>query len=137
MKIPASVFRLAKAKARLLLASADSGGIPHLASAGAMKRLSPERLEVRAWFCPQTLANLHENSRCSLVIWDTAADEGYQLVGEADAVRQGAVLDGYSPGEAPLPQVEYSVMIHVDRVLEFRHAPHTDAEITFASPPRS
>ncbi len=132
MRVPAPVFRLADAKARLLLASADSGGTPHLAAAGALRRLSAERLEVRAWFCPQTLANLHENPRCSLVIWDTAADEGYQLVGEADAPQQGAVLDGYSPGEAPLPQVEYSVTIHVDRVLEFRHAPHTDAEIAFA-----
>ena len=137
MRVPDSVFRLASGKARLLLASADSAGVPHLASAGAMKRLSAERLEVRAWFCPQTLANLRENARCSLVVWDTDADEGYQLVGEADAVRQGAVLDGYSPGEAPLPQVEYSVTIHVDRVLEFRHAPHTDAEIAIAGPQRS
>ncbi len=95
---------------------------------------SAEQLEVRAWFCPQTMANLSENSRCSLVVWDTDADQGYQLVGEADAVRQGAVLDGYSPGEAPLPQVECSVTIHVDRVLEFRHAPHTDAEIAITSP---
>jgi hypothetical protein len=136
MRVPAPVFRLAKAKARLLLASADSGGIPHLAAAGALKRLSPERLEVRAWFCPQTLANLHENSRCSLVIWDAAADAGYQLVGEADAVQQGAMMNGYSPGEDPLPQVEYSVTIHVDRVLEFRHAPHTDAEIPSSGPRR-
>jgi hypothetical protein len=137
MRIPAPVFRLAEARARLLLASADSGGIPHLAAAGALKRISPERLEVRAWFCPQTLANLHENSRCSLVIWDSAADEGYQLVGKADAVQQGAMLNGYTPGEAPLPQVEYSVTIQVDRVLEFRHAPHTDAEIAIARPAQS
>ena len=132
MRVPDPVFRLAKAKARLLLASADSAGVPHLASAGAMKRLSAERLEVRAWFCPQTLANLHENPRCSLVVWDTAEDDGYQLVGEADEVQQGAMLDGYTPGEAPLPQVEYGVRLRVQRVLEFRHAPHTDAEI--ASP---
>jgi hypothetical protein len=135
VRVPDTVFRLAKA--RLLLASADSSGIPHLASVGAMKRLSAERLEVRAWFCPQTLANLHENTRCSLVVWDTEADQGYQLVGEADAVRQGAVLDGYSPGEAPLPQAEYSVTMHISRVLEFRHAPHTDAEIAITSPQRS
>ena len=30
MKIPAEVFRLARSKARMLLASADAAGVPHL-----------------------------------------------------------------------------------------------------------
>jgi hypothetical protein len=33
MKIPAEVFRLARGNARVLLASADAAGIPHLNAA--------------------------------------------------------------------------------------------------------
>jgi Pyridoxamine 5'-phosphate oxidase len=129
MKIPAEVFRLARGNARLLLASADAAGIPHLDAAGGLACLAAGRIQVRYWFCPQTLSNIGQNPRCSLVIWDAAADRGYQLAGEVDAVREGGVLDGYSPQDAPLPQVEHHLTIRVDRVLEFRHAPHTDRPV--------
>jgi hypothetical protein len=134
MKIPAEVFRLARGNARLLLASADTTGIPHLDAADGLACLAAGRIQVRYWFCPQTLANIEQNPRCSLVIWDAAADRGYQLAGEVDAVREGGVLDGYSPQDAPLPQVEHHLTIRVDRVLEFRHAPHTDRPVEPAKP---
>ena len=135
MKVPAMVFRLARAKARMLLASAGSEGIPHLDGAGRLSCLAAGRIGVRSWFCPRTLANLEENPRCSLVIWkaEEGNEEGYQLVGEVDAIQEGGVLDGYSPQEAPLPQVEHLLTIRVDQVLEFRNAPHTDTLVAPAA----
>jgi hypothetical protein len=129
MRVPPQVFRLAKGKAHLLLVSADAAGAPHLAAAGGLSCLRSGRVGVRYWFCPQTLANLEANPRCSLVVWDAASDRGFQLTGEVDGVRQGAMLDGYLPDQTPLPQAEYEITIRVQRVLEFRHAPHTDAPI--------
>jgi hypothetical protein len=135
MKVPAMVFRLARANARMLLASAGTGGTPHLDGAGGLSCLAAGRVGVRYWFCPRTLTNLEENPRCSLVIWSAEEDdgEGYQLVGEVDAIQEGGVLDGYSPQEAPLPQVEHFLTIRVDQVLDFRNTPHSDALIAPAA----
>jgi hypothetical protein len=135
MKVPAMVFRLARANARMLLASAGTGGTPHLDGAGGLSCLAAGRVGVRYWFCPRTLANLEENPRCSLVVWSAEEDdgEGYQLVGEVDAIQEGGVLDGYSPQEAPLPQVEHFLTIRVDQVLDFRNTPHSDALIAPAA----
>jgi hypothetical protein len=119
----------------MLLASAGAGGTPHLDGAGGLSCLAAGRVAVRYWFCPQTLANLEQNPRCSLVIWnpDAGNAEGYQLVGQVDAIREGGVLDGYSLQEAALPQMEHLLTIRVERVLEFRNAPHTDALIAPAA----
>jgi hypothetical protein len=42
-----------------------------------------------------------------------------------------AMMNGYSPLEetaSPMPQVENSLKIHVDKIIAFSHAPHTDME---------
>jgi len=96
--------------------------------------LSPSadnRVHVAAWFCPGTVANLEENRRISLVVWDPLRDLGYQLLGETEKVEELAMMDGYAPGEEknpPLPQVERQLTVRVDKITDFRHAPHSDRE---------
>ncbi len=86
---------------------------------------------VTEWFCPGTMTNLKHNPRVSLVMWDAAKDAGYQLIGEAEAVEDLLMLDGYDPkmkDESRVPQVEWQVVIRVDKVIDFTRAPHTDTE---------
>jgi hypothetical protein len=119
-----------KVKNIFVVASARSG-LPHMAAAGKLTYSADNRVEVAAWFCPGTLANLEENRRVSLVVWDPLRDLGYQLLGEAEKVEELAMMDGYAPGEGnlpPLPQVERQLTVRVDKITDFRHAPHSDRE---------
>lgn len=121
---------LAQKLGHVFVATADKAGRPHVAAAGKLEGSGEGRVRVSAWFCPTTMANLRENSRVSLVVWDPPEDHGYQMVGETERVSDIAVLDGLAPGEndSPLPQVEWELTLRVHRLLEFTHAPHSDVE---------
>ena len=75
--------------------------------------------------------NLEHNLRVSLVVWDAAADTGYQLLGNVEKIEETAMLDGYIPemeSVGPSPQVERQLFVKVDKVMAFSHAPHSDLE---------
>jgi hypothetical protein len=109
----------------------DGNSAPHLASAGRMEALGDQRISISEWFCPGTLSNLQVNPRISVVVWDPAEDTGFQMVGESEGVTEEAMMDGFT-GEAgegsPLPQVERTILVRVEKVLHFSHAPHSDLE---------
>jgi uncharacterized protein len=121
---------LAHKLGHVFVATADKGGRPHVAAAGKLDRSSEGRVRVSAWFCPTTMANIRENPRIALVIWDPPEDHGYQLVGKTERVTDIAMMDGVAPEEeaSPLPQVEWELTMRIERVLEFTHAPHSDLE---------
>ena len=85
---------------------------------------------ITEWFCPRTLSNLQMNSRLSIVIWDPEVDSGYQIIGELEAIKDIGILDGYSKNQVTpsIPQVERQLLLHVDKILEFKRSPHTDFE---------
>ncbi len=58
-------------------------------------------------------------------------DTSYQLVGEVEKVEESAFLNGYAPeveGSSLSPQVERQLLVRVDKVFGFSHAPHSDVE---------
>ena len=115
----------------VFVATADSKGLPHVAAAGELRLIPAGQLAVAAWFCPGTVINLQHNRRIAIVVWDPADDTGYQLVGEVEKVEESAFLNGYQPqveGSSPSPQVERQLLVRVDKVIDFRHAPHSDVE---------
>lgn len=122
---------LAAKVGHIFVATADSNGWPHVAAAGR-SALTPEKhLIVTEWFCPSTMANLQINPRLSLVVWDSSTDVGFQLVCELEEIKDLGMLDGYAPqveGKGPLPQVERQLLVHIDRVIRFKRAPHSDVE---------
>jgi predicted pyridoxine 5'-phosphate oxidase superfamily flavin-nucleotide-binding protein len=130
-KILNQAVALAQKLKHVFVATANAKGLPHMAAAGQFA-LTPEgRVAVAAWFCPMTVANLQENRRVSLVIWDPKADIGYQLLGETEKIEEIAMMDGYAPGvtsQPPLPQVERQLVVRVDQIIDFKHAPHSDVE---------
>jgi hypothetical protein len=115
----------------VLIATADPEGMPHIAAAGRIELEGRDTVAITEWFCPGTVANLQKNTAVSVVAWDEASDRGYQLLGRLETAKDVAVLDGYAPGlegEPPLPQVRRRLLIHVDRAMDFRLAPHSDTE---------
>ena len=121
---------LAQNIGHVLVATADSKGLPHVAPADKMTLLPEEKkVTVEAWFCRGTVANLQSNRQIALVTWDSKADKGYQVLGVTEGVEDTALLDGLAPGlESMLPQGEKRLYIRVAKVIAFQHAPHTDQE---------
>ena len=125
------VEQLAAKVGHVFIATADSKGQPHLAAAGKLAQTPEKHLMVTEWFCPQTLNNLQMNPRLSVVVWDSDIDAGYQIIGELEAIKDIGILDGYSRKShvtPSIPQVERQLLLHVDKILEFKRSPHTDLE---------
>jgi hypothetical protein len=115
----------------VFVATADVDGLPHLASAASISHVAAGQVAVTEWFCPGTMANVRDNRRVALVVWDAAEDVGYQLLGRVTKVEELAVLDGYDPAVEPAtppPQVERRLVVGVEKVILFSHAPHSDVE---------
>ena len=126
-----SAVILSQKLGHVFVATADSKGLPQVAAAGRLSLGTDGLLTVAAWFCPGTVVNLEHNTKISLVVWDAAADTGYQLLGNVEKVEETAMLDGYIPemeSTGPSPQVERQVFVKVDKVIGFSHAPHSDLE---------
>ncbi len=114
-----------------LIATASAEGLPHIASAGSLTQTSETDVVLTDWFCPGTVANLGQNPRVAIVVWDPDTDIGYQLLGTMTSLRDIGMLDGYIAGEEerPFPQAERELHIHVDQIIGFSHAPHTDMRL--------
>ena len=120
---------LGRKTGHVLVATADRSGLPHVASAGSLQSISDRYVEVEAWFCPGTVLNLQQNRLISLVVWEPATDQGYQILGEVENIADKMMMDGYAPEteeRAPLPQTDRTLRVRVDRVVSFSQAPHSD-----------
>ncbi|MBI4791624.1 MAG: pyridoxamine 5'-phosphate oxidase family protein [Deltaproteobacteria bacterium] len=116
----------------LFIATADRNGVPHMASARRAEQMAGDRIAVTEWFCPGTVANLRENPRMSIVVWDSVSDTGYQLIGEAEKIEDVAMLDGFEAVRAetpPVPQIERRLIVRGREVYAFRQRPHSDTPV--------
>jgi hypothetical protein len=115
----------------VFVTTANANGLPHVAAAEKINLEREDHVAVSAWFCPGTMANLQTNQRIALVVWDAKRDVGYQLLGVSEKMEDLAMMNGYSSGledQAPLPQVERKLVVRVDKIVDFSHAPHSDIE---------
>lgn len=80
---------------------------------------------------PGNKSNLHANPHVSVIVWDETTDTGYQLLGEMEHMTDIGIIDGYTPqmkNMRPMPQVESQLVIQVNKVTDFKRAPHSDIE---------
>jgi hypothetical protein len=113
----------------VLIATAGAEGLPHLASAAKLRAAPGGRVVLAEWFCAGALSNLQQNPRIAVVVWDSATDVGYQLLGEVESIDELSILDGYTPEQeavSAFPQVERRLVVRVDEVLSFSRGPHSD-----------
>jgi len=123
---------LAQKLQHAFVGTSNRDGTPHIAAAASLNITEDENLAVASWFCPATVSNLQENRNVSVVVWNPETDEGVQLVGTVKAIEETAIMDGYAPEletAQPSPQVERRLVVKVEKVIAFSHAPHTDAEV--------
>lgn len=112
------------------VATSDREGVPHIAAAEGMSFAKEDRIVFKAWFCLKTVENLGQNPRLSLAILHPETGQGYQILGEIERIEQGAVLDGYRPGEDTkwrgYPQAEHQLFIRIEKVSSLNPGPHSD-----------
>ncbi len=122
---------LGKRLGRAFVLTADENGVPHMAAASRIDPSGDQHISISEWFCPGTLANLQINPHVSIVVWDPEEDVGFQMVGESEGWTEEAMMNGFTgdtPGESAFPQVERRVLVRVEKVIRFSHAPHSDLE---------
>jgi hypothetical protein len=130
-KILAEAVGLAERIGYVFIATANASGRTHLAAARTLSYIPEDQVVVSDWFCPETVRNLHSNRFLSIVAWDAFTDQGYQLLGELKAIKDLEMLDGYSPDlekKPPIPQVDRELLVHIEKVVEFKIRPHSDVE---------
>jgi hypothetical protein len=127
----AAAIEPAKRVGHVLVATADSRGVPHVAVAAKIALADGDSIAVTEWFCPGTVANLQKNKKISIVVWANDLDRGCRLLGRLEKAEDIGVLDGYAPsreGYPPMPQVEKQLLVKVEKILDFRLGPHSDVE---------
>ncbi|MDW7710573.1 MAG: pyridoxamine 5'-phosphate oxidase family protein [Deferrisomatales bacterium] len=105
------------------LATADEGGVPHLA-VGEVEGQASGGVLFRGWLCPRTLANLDANRRVALAVG--LGPDGVQLVGTVEEKSVDAVLDGYGLASEDVPQVRYRLVVRPAEALRMTDRAHTD-----------
>jgi len=123
--------RLGEELEHVFVATADTAGLPHVAVAGKISLEFEDRVAVMEWFCPATVANLAANPSIGLIVWNQKTDMGYQLLGECEKVEELGIMNGYSPGledQKLLPQVERKIIVRINKITDFKLAPHSDLE---------
>jgi len=133
MTIPARIKSLIEATNLAVVATSDSGGRVHLATAKDMKVLDGDSVAFEEWFCNETLSNLEDNPHVTVGVVDTNTGKGYQLLGRLVGAEPEAMMDGFSKGEAVLreqyPQTRYRLSIKVVSIMELSTGPHSDKEL--------
>jgi hypothetical protein len=125
------IVHLAESVGCVFIATADDKAMPHIAAASRLDYADVEHVTVSEWFCPGTVANLRLNKSVSIVVWSRDTDTGFQLLGTVEKVHDAAILDGYAPAieqTHPMPQIRKSLLIKVERILDFTLAPHSDTD---------
>jgi len=130
MTIPAQVKSLIETATLALVATSDSRGRVHLATAKDMRVLDGDRVAFEDWFCNETLSNLEDNRHVTVGVVDFHTGNGYQLQGQLVDADAEAMMDGFSKGEAgstgPYPQTRYRLSIEITSVILLSAGPHSD-----------
>jgi uncharacterized protein len=127
------VVSLSQVSGRIYMATADCGGMPHVAKAGSLTLLSDQkRVVFEAWSCPHTVSNLSINRWMALVILPPGKEIGYQLIGWIEELEDVLLMDGLDPqleARRSVPQAKKRLTMRVDKIIGFRPEAHTDESL--------
>ena len=117
-----------------IIGTADLEGFPHLAMESGIRWVRERTVEFESWFCLATIKNLRENPKVAIAIFDPKTQKGYQLLGQIESIHEGAMRDGYIPGEKPdeqvIPPQAYRIDIAIEKILFFSSGPHSDGSLS-------
>lgn len=129
--ISAEIKRFVEAQGVTMVASTDTGGRPHLALGSDIKVLDDEHLVFENWFCQTTLRNVEQNQRVAVAVMDTESATGYQFIGSVVHGFDVALLDGYTPGQVPVSDLQAltRLVVRVEEIVAFCSGLHSDLPV--------
>jgi len=117
-----------------VIGTADQEGVPHLAMESGIRWVREKTVEFESWFCLTTIKNMKENPKVAIAVFDPNTRKGYQLMGQIESIHEGAIMDGYIPGEEPgkqvIPPQSYRLDISVEKILPFSSGLHSDDSLS-------
>ena len=122
-------IKLGKRVEYFFVALVDGDGFPYVNSARQIEQVADNQFAIEEWICPLTVQHLSENPKMAVLIWDPAADDGYEILGEVLMFEGQAFLNGFAPEvevNAYLPQVKRRLIIRAEKITAFSHALRCD-----------
>ncbi len=110
---------------RFLIAVNGAQGYPYITTARGIEQTGEDRLAIEEWFCPVTARDLSTRAETAILIWDPAADEGFEILGRVQRIEERDYLNGYAPGtengDAP-SQVRRRLSIRAAGIFAISHS---------------
>jgi hypothetical protein len=122
-------IKLGKRVEHFFVALVGLDGFPYVNSARQLEQVAYNQFAIEEWICPLTLKQLSENPKMAVLIWDPAADDGYEILGEVLMFESQAFLNGFAPEveeNAYLPQVKRRLIIRAEKITAFSHSLRCD-----------
>jgi len=122
-------IELGKRVEHFFLALVGADGFPYVNSARQIEQVAENQFAIEEWICPLTVKQLSENPKMAVLIWDPAADDGYEILGEVLMFESQAFVNGFAPEveeDAYLPQVKRKLIIRAEKITAFSHALRCD-----------
>jgi len=122
-------IKLGKRVEHFFVALVGGDGFPYVNSARQIEQVADNQFAIEEWICPLTVQHLSENPKMAVLIWDPAADDGYEILGEVLMFEGQAFLNGFAPEveeSAYLPQVRRKLIIRAEKITAFSHALRCD-----------
>jgi hypothetical protein len=99
---------------------------PHVNRAREIEQVTENQFAIEEWICPTTVKHLSENSKIAVLIWDPAAGDGYEILGDVLMFESLAFLNGFAPeveveADAALPQMKRKLIIRAEKIIAFSH----------------
>lgn len=118
-----------KRAGNVFMAVVGPDGYPIVNSARQIEQVGDNQFAIEDWVRPLTVKHVKEKPKMAVLIWDPAADNGYEILGEVLMFENQAFLNGFAPeveGSGYLPQVQRKIIIRADQITAFSHALRCD-----------
>lgn len=122
-------IELGKRVEHFFMSLVGADGFPYVNSARQIEQVAENQFAIEEWICPLTVKQLSENPKMAVLIWDPAADDGYEILGEVLMFESQAFVNGFAPEveeDAYLPQVKRKLIIRAEKITAFSHALRCD-----------
>ena len=104
------------------VATASKDGMPNIAIKGSLRVLDDEHLLFADLFSNKTRANMEENPKVAVMVYDPESRKAYCLKGQVELIAGGSLYDetveGIKMKFAQFPKAKYVVKISVESIFD-------------------
>jgi len=93
VKMPPDVRETIEKQKPVPIATSSADGIPNVALVGLLKILDDETILIADNFFKKTEANIKENPKLSLVVYDKDAKKAFQVKGSVELLTSGSIYN--------------------------------------------